>query len=93
VPDIEDITSILAKLYALWLLADIIVFLISLIIVWATGSLVDLIASLLMSAALGAIPFPFNILAIWYVDPLSIVAQIVVFVILVAVFQYNSSRE
>jgi hypothetical protein len=90
-PDIEDIIALLAKLYALWIAADFIVFGISLIIVLATGSLADLIVSLLISAALGTIPFPFNILAIWSVDPLSVVAQIVVFFVLVVIFRDSLS--
>jgi hypothetical protein len=89
----EDIKSALLKLYGIWLLADFIVLGVSSVIIWATGSLVDLMASLLVSAAFGAIPFPFNILAVWYVDPLSIIAQIILFIVLIVILQHASSRD
>lgn len=84
-PDIEDIPALLVKLYGIWIIADVIVFGISTIIVWATGSLADLMSSLLLGAVCGMIPFPFNFLAIWTVDPLSIFAQIMVFLVLAAI--------
>jgi hypothetical protein len=57
---------------------------ISTLCVWLTGNFVDLISALVVSLALGAIPFPINILAIWQIDPLSIIFQTIVFFAIVS---------
>jgi hypothetical protein len=90
--NLNDLKTTLLKLYGLWLLSDFIVWGISTLYVWITGSLVDLISELLVSLALGAIPFPFNILAIWQIDPLSIIFQTTVFFVIV-IFLVLRNRE
>jgi hypothetical protein len=90
--DFDDLKKTLIKLYALWVLADLIVWGFSLFYVWLTGSLADILSELLVSLALGLIPLPFNILAIWQIDPLSIVFQTVTFFGIV-VLLYLRSRE
>jgi len=77
--DLDDLKKTLIKLYALWVLADFIVWVFSLLYVWLTGSFADVLSELLVSLALGLIPFPFNILAIWQIDPLSMLFQTLVF--------------
>ena len=89
--DFGELGALLGKLYGIWIVADVIVLVISTIFVWATGSLADLIGSLAISAALGVIPFPFDLLAIWEVAPLSIVFQIAVFFVLVVIARNSLS--
>jgi hypothetical protein len=85
--DIKDLIHLLRKLYKIGLEADAIVFGVSMVIVFATGGLTDLIVAVLISTAFGIIPFPFNFLTIWTVDPWSIVAQTILFFVLVIVFR------
>lgn len=77
--DFNDLKKTLIKLYGIWVLADLIVWGFSLLYVWLTGSLVDILSELFVSLALGLIPFPFNILAVWQVDSLSVIFQTVIF--------------
>jgi len=84
---LEAITSFLAKLYPPWILADLILGAISLLYVAATGGLAELISEVALNAAIGAIPFPFNFIAIFYITPVYLIIQIVLFVILLIVFE------
>ncbi len=90
--DFDDLKKTLIKLYALWVLADFITWGLTLLYVWLTESLVDILSELFVSLALGLIPFPFNILAIWQIDPLSIIFQTVVF-FGILILLYLRSRE
>jgi hypothetical protein len=90
--NIDDIKKTLLRLYGIWVLADFVLWGLSLLYVWATGSLVDLLSALFISLAFGLIPFPFNILAIWQIDPLSIVLQTVIFFLILA-FLYLTNRD
>jgi type IV secretory pathway TraG/TraD family ATPase VirD4 len=75
----NDLKKTLVKLYGIWVLADFIMWGLSLLYVWLTGNLVDVLSALFISLTFGLIPFPFNILALWQIDPLSIILQTVVF--------------
>jgi hypothetical protein len=77
--DFNDLKKTLIKLYGIWVLADLIVWGFSLLYIWLTGSLADILSELFVSLALGLIPFPFNILAVWQVDSLSVIFQTVIF--------------
>jgi hypothetical protein len=90
--DFNDLKRTLIKLYAIWVLADFTAWGLTLLYVWLTGSLVDILSELFVSLALGLIPFPFNILAVWQIDPLSIILQTVVFFGILA-FLYLRSKE
>jgi len=82
--DFNDLKKTLVKLYGIWVLADFITWGLSSLYVWLTRSLVDLLSALFISWAFGLIPFPFNILAVWQIDPLSIILQTVVFFVILA---------
>jgi hypothetical protein len=90
--NIDDIKKTLLRLYGIWVLADFVLWGLSLLYVWATGSLVDLLSALFISLAFGLIPFPFNILAIWQIDPLSIILQTVIFFLILA-FLFLTKRD
>jgi hypothetical protein len=83
---LEAVGSFLAKLYPPWLLADLILGGVSLLYVAATGGLADLITELALNAAIGAIPFPFNLIAVFYFTPVYLILQILLCVILLVVF-------
>jgi hypothetical protein len=56
------VSSYLAKLYPPWIIADVIIGFVSLLYVTVTGGLVGLIGEVAINVAVGAIPFPFNLL-------------------------------
>jgi len=89
----SDLKRTLVKLYGMWVLADFIVWGLSLLYVWLTGNLVDLISALFVSLAFGFIPFPFNILAVWQIDPLSIILQTVVFFVMLAFLMFRNREN
>lgn len=84
---LEAIGSFLAKLYPPWILADLILGGVSLLYVAATGGLAELITEIAMNAAIGAISFPFNLIAVFYISPIYLILQIVLFVILFVLFE------
>jgi hypothetical protein len=84
---ISAIGSFLAKLYPAWILADLILGGLSLLFVAATGGLAELIGGVAINAAIGAIPFPFNLIAVFYIAPIYLMLQIILFVIIFIVLE------
>jgi hypothetical protein len=89
----DDLKKTLIRLYGIWVLADFITWGLTLLYVGLTGSLVDVLSELFVSLALGLIPFPFNILAIWQIDPLSMIFQTVVFFGMLILLYLQSKEE
>lgn len=87
---IASIGGFVAKLYPAWLLADFIMGGLSLLYVALTGGFAGLLGEVAINAAVGAIPFPFNLLAIFYIAPVYIILQIIVFAILYVFFSTRS---
>jgi hypothetical protein len=83
---LAGISGIIAKLYPAWIFADFIMGGLSLLYVAITGELAGLLGEVAINAAIGAIPFPFNLLAIFYISPVYLVLQIIVFAILFVAF-------
>lgn len=84
---LEAIGSFLAKLYPPWIIADVIMGVVSLLYVAVTGGLAGLLGEVAMNAAIGAIPFPFNLLAVFYISPFYLILQIILFVVLLFAFE------
>ena len=83
---IEAVGSLVAKLYLPWIVADFIIGGLSLLYVALTGGLAGLLGEVAINAAIGAIPFPFNLLAIFYISPVYLILQIIVFASLFLAF-------
>lgn len=83
---LEAVVGLLAKLYLPWIVADFIMGGLSLLYVAVTGGLAGLIGEVAINAAAGAIPFPFNLLAIFYISPVYLILQIIIFAIIMVVF-------
>lgn len=69
-----------------WILADVILGGASLLFVAVIGNLADFLTEVFMDVIIGAIPFQLNLLAIYYLTPLYLVFQFILFIILLAVF-------
>lgn len=83
---LEALGSLIAKLYLPWIMADFIMGGISLLYVAVTGGLAGLLGEVATNAAIGAIPFPFNLLAIFYISPVYLILQIIVFALFFLAF-------
>ena len=79
---ISDIKRFLLKLYGYWVISGFILLGLSLLWVWLTGSWVDVLTDLIISLVLESIIFPFNLLVTWVLNPLQLIAHIVIFVTL-----------
>ena len=79
---LAGIGGVVAKLYPAWILADFISSGISLLVIYAIGSLAGLFSEIVINTAIGAIPFPFNLLAFFYISPLYFVFQLALFIVL-----------
>lgn len=84
---LEAVGSFLAKLYPPWIIADVVMGVVSLLYVAVTGGLAGLLGEVAINAAIGAIPFPLNFLVVFYVSPIYLVLQIVLFIILLFAFE------
>jgi hypothetical protein len=88
----SDLKEKLVKLYGIWVLSDIILLILSLLYVSATGSLTNLLSALLIDWVFWLIPFPFDLLATWQIDPLSIIFQLLIF-FAILIFLFWKNRE
>jgi len=85
----NGLKSLALRLYGVWLLADFIVIMLSLLWVAITREIVDVLVELLMNAAIGSIPFPFNFIASWNINPIPGIIQAVLFFLLIGIFFYK----
>ena len=83
---LEVVGSLVAKLYPAWIVADFIMGGLSLLYIALAGGLVDLLGELVINATIGGIPFPFNLLAIFYLSPVYLILQIIMFALLFVAF-------
>ena len=86
---LNELKSLLLKLYGIWLLADLIVTALSLLWVGRTGKLEDILVELIMNAVLGSIPFPFNLLVASQLNTISLILHLVFFFLLLSYFLYK----
>jgi len=80
---IAELTAILAKFFILWIIAGFIVTGLSLLWVVLTGGFVDVVTELVWVAVLESFPFPFNLIITWHINPIALMAQVIVFALLV----------
>jgi hypothetical protein len=86
----KAVASFLVKFYFPWVLADVISWIVSLLFVLARGGLPSLITEAFMDLAIGAIPVPFNLLAIYCLSPLYLILQLVLFAVLFVYFSVET---
>jgi hypothetical protein len=74
----------------MWVIADLIVWGLTLLYILLTGGIIDTFTELLIGLVLGLIPFPFNLIVIWQIDPVSIILQSIIFIVLVVAFLFKN---
>jgi len=55
----------------------------SLPFIWLTSSFEALLTELIMNAVLENLPFPINLIVTWRINPISLILQVVVFILLI----------
>ena len=88
----SEILGGLAKYAGLWFIAGFITSALTFLIVYLVGGLIGLTTELLLSIAIGSLPFPFNFLAGWYIDPVALVAETSFQIIIFAGLLYLTNR-
>ncbi|MEM3616139.1 MAG: hypothetical protein QXF75_01145 [Candidatus Bathyarchaeia archaeon] len=90
----SEIVSEIAKYIGLWFIAGFIVTALWIIGILLSRNIVELISELTIMTIIEALPFPFNLLAGWAIDPMSVmielILQIVIFAILLYFIEYHS---
>ncbi|MDH5690072.1 MAG: hypothetical protein OEY81_01405 [Candidatus Bathyarchaeota archaeon] len=89
----SDMKDTIAKYFIMWVLAGLIVWAGSLLMTWLSGGFEDIIAELLISAVLESFPFPFNLIVTWHINPMSLVLQTIVFVVLITLIEIMGKRS
>jgi len=88
----NDIKSFLLKYFMLWVVAGLIVMFGNLLVVWLTRSHTELLTQLMTTAVYESIPFPFNLIVTWQLNPISLILQIIVFILLVVFIELLKSK-
>lgn len=83
----------LLKLYVLWVIAGLITFGLTVAYINATEGYIGTLVELAYDLAFAVIPFPIDLLAIWLIDPFSLVFQGIIFSLLLLLWLWLRSRE
>lgn len=88
----DGIKAFLLKLYGYWVLSGFILLGLSLLWVWLTGGFVEIFTGLIISLVMESFIFPFNLIVAWVITPLQIIFHIVIFIILILLFEVILKR-
>ncbi|MEM3626598.1 MAG: hypothetical protein QXZ25_01065 [Candidatus Bathyarchaeia archaeon] len=84
----SEIVCELAKYIGLWFIAGFIVTIICVIAILLSGNFVESISELTIMVIIEALPFPFNLLAGWAIDPVSVVIELILQIVIFAILLY-----
>lgn len=87
----SDLKSLFGKLLGYWLLSGFVVMLLDLSYIALTEGFSDIIGELGISAVLERLPFPFDLIVTSQIDPLSLVLQVIILIILVVLIEERKS--
>lgn len=72
-----SIKKIFGMLYASWVTADFTLLLFSFLYNWLIGDLSEMLSEAIMNWLIGLIPFPFDFIVVWAIDPVYIILQVI----------------
>lgn len=89
----SEIRELIGKMLGYWALSGIITTTLYYIVIWATGNLGDIISSAIINRVLDSLNPLFALIVGWTIDPLSIIVQFIIFVIILVAFSDEISSD
>jgi len=89
----SGIGEFLGKLWFFWGIAGLIVTFISYLYIYLTTGLVNLAVAFFTDRIIGMLIFPFSIIAYWSIDPLSVIYQAIITIVMLVLTMTEKSRR